>query len=146
MHWVPSPPYIKLGSAKSGWILIFSLNLVLYVGELSPSLLQSQALFYYTCTYVNTFIFYSKKASGRGEMIDKAHTLGRYEWGSIIHLIFPSHSLLWILPSSSSSFPQLLLSLHAPLYTQVDLPWPPHSTYGNIIILVKKRTMSYSVI
>ena len=38
----------------------FSLHLVLYVGGLSPSLLLSQALFYYT--YVNTFIFHSKKA------------------------------------------------------------------------------------
>lgn len=58
---------------------VFSLYLVLYVGGLSPSLLLSQALFYYTCTYVNTFIFHSKKASGRGEMVDKAHTLGRYK-------------------------------------------------------------------
>ena len=68
----------------------FSLHLVLYVGGLSPSLLLSQALFYYT--YVNTFIFHSKKASGRGEMVDKAHTQG-VQMRDIMHLIFPSHSL-----------------------------------------------------
>ena len=65
---------------------LFSLYLVLYVGGLSPSLLLSQALFYYT--YVNTFIFHSKKASGSGEMVDKAHTRG-YKWGILCISSFP---------------------------------------------------------